>query len=163
MSYLLIHHSVQSRAVVSHWSFLGNIRLWMLIIFPTRSICVMIAAAAAGKRRCNRDMMMTDVAKCWRRKTTVLVLGSTILCQVLLLIRLRIPKWPISHKFCIICTNNNVNTIWIIRQMHPSYLRKPHALHNVLAPSGPLLHSGVSVVWHEWHLLPAMFRFCMLA
>lgn len=30
-------------------------------------------------------------------------------------------------------------------------VRKPQALHNVLAPSGPLLHSGVSLILHEWH------------
>lgn len=34
--------------------------------------------------------------------------------------------------------------------------RKPHALHNVRAPSGPLRHSGVSVVWHEWHRCPTL-------
>ena len=30
-------------------------------------------------------------------------------------------------------------------------LRSPQALHKVLAPSGPLLHSGVSRMLHEWH------------
>lgn len=30
-------------------------------------------------------------------------------------------------------------------------IRKPHALHNVRAPSGPRRHSGVSRMLHEWH------------
>jgi len=30
-------------------------------------------------------------------------------------------------------------------------LRNPQALHKVLAPSGPLLHSGVSRMLQEWH------------
>lgn len=33
-----------------------------------------------------------------------------------------------------------------------SDLRKPHALQSVLAPSGPLRHSGVSALLQLWHL-----------
>lgn len=41
-------------------------------------------------------------------------------------------------------------------------LRSPQALHKVRAPSGPRLHSGVSVVLHEWHLGLLVARFCFV-
>lgn len=58
---------------------------------------------------------------------------------------------PLPHKFRIICGSSNVLSITPSERRDSHHSRNPQALHKVLAPSGPLLHSGVSRILHEWH------------
>ena len=66
-------------------------------------------------------------------------------------------KWSSSYKFGIICIRlQSVKKRRCFWNKQKKTLRRPHALHNVLAPSGPRRHSGVSVVWQEWQRWPAL-------
>lgn len=57
----------------------------------------------------------------------------------------------LPHELRIICGLGSTLSITPGGKWGSSHSRNPQALHKVLAPSGPLLHSGVSRMLHEWH------------
>lgn len=58
-----------------------------------------------------------------------------------------------------ICINEAIAQLAVVNENLGDYLRSPHALHSVRAPSGPRRHSGVSRMLHEWHLPGGVARY----
>lgn len=63
-------------------------------------------------------------------------------------------SWPlfVCRPFCVLVLHNLVQVSKRTSTSKERYLRRPHALQSVLAPSGPRRHSGVSALLQLWHL-----------